>query len=43
MNVKQNLITLQLLVVCIFQSKGMANNIVGIEMDSTVDSLVTTH
>ena len=42
-DVKENLVTLQLLVVCILQTRGKANKIVDIEIDVTTGSRVTTH
>ena len=43
MNVKENLITLQLLTIYIFRSKGMASEFVGIKIDATTSILVTAH
>ena len=42
-NLNENLVTQELLAVCIFQFKGMANEITSIEIDGTTGSLVTTH
>ena len=38
MSVKENLVTLQLLPVCIFKSKGMDSTTEGIEIDTSKDS-----
>ena len=42
-DVKENLVTSQLLVVCILQTRGKANKIVDIEIDAITDIRVTTH
>ena len=42
-DVKENLVTSQLLVVCILQTRGKANKIVDIEIDVITDIRVTTH
>ena len=43
MKAKENVLTIQLLAVCIFQSKGMGNKISGAAIDLTIDSLRTVH
>ena len=43
MNAKENLLTMQLLPVCIFQSKGVDIEIAGIGINVTIDSLGTAH
>ena len=40
-NLIENLVTQQLLAVCIFQFKGMANEVASVEVDGTTGSLVT--
>ena len=41
MNAKENLLTMQLLQVCIFQSKAINIEIARVEIDVTIDSLGT--
>ena len=43
MNEKENLTTMQLVAVCIFQSKGMDNKIAVVGIDATIDNLGTAH
>ena len=41
MNAKENLLTVQLLAACIFQSKGMDNKSAGVGIEVTIE--VTVH
>ena len=43
MNAKENLLIMQQLPICIFQSKGMGIEIAGVGIDVTIDSLGTAH
>ena len=43
MNVKENLTTLELLAVCISQSKDVAKEIAGLRIDANKDGLVIGH